>query len=48
MIASMPPCYALDRPPHFDRQIQRAELEYLLSSRAAMTALAENYVGPPY
>ena len=32
----------------FDQQIQRAELEYLLSSRAAMTALAENYVGLPY
>jgi p-hydroxybenzoate 3-monooxygenase len=32
----------------FDKQIQRAELQYLLSSRAAMTALAENYVGLPY
>jgi p-hydroxybenzoate 3-monooxygenase len=32
----------------FDRAIQRAELEYLLSSRAAATAFAENYVGLPY
>ena len=32
----------------FDQKIQRAELEYLISSRAATTALAENYVGLPY
>ena len=32
----------------FDRQIQAAELEYLFSSKAAQTALAENYVGLPY
>ncbi len=32
----------------FDRKIQHAELEYLVSSPAAMTALAENYVGLPY
>ncbi|HEY2418164.1 MAG TPA: 4-hydroxybenzoate 3-monooxygenase [Steroidobacteraceae bacterium] len=32
----------------FDQKMQRAELEYLLSSRAAMTALAENYVGLSY
>jgi p-hydroxybenzoate 3-monooxygenase len=32
----------------FDQKIQRAELEYLVSSRAAMTSLAENYVGLPY
>jgi p-hydroxybenzoate 3-monooxygenase len=32
----------------FDQKMQRAELEYLISSRAAMTALAENYVGLPY
>jgi p-hydroxybenzoate 3-monooxygenase len=31
----------------FDQKIQRAELEYLVSSRTAMTALAENYVGLP-
>ena len=31
----------------FTRQLQLAELEYLTSSRAASTALAENYVGLP-
>jgi p-hydroxybenzoate 3-monooxygenase len=36
-------------PEHsgFDRRIQEAELAYLLSSRAALTSLAENYVGLP-
>jgi len=29
----------------FDQRIQRAELEYLFSSRAALASLAENYVG---
>jgi len=32
----------------FDQKIQRSELEYLVSSRAAMTGLAENYIGLPY
>jgi p-hydroxybenzoate 3-monooxygenase len=32
----------------FGRRIQTAELDYLFASRAAMTALAENYVGLPY
>ncbi|NOU04651.1 MAG: 4-hydroxybenzoate 3-monooxygenase [Hyphomicrobiaceae bacterium] len=32
----------------FERNMQRAELEYTLSSKAASTALAENYVGLPY
>jgi len=32
----------------FDRQIQRAELEYLARSQPAQAALAENYVGLPY
>jgi p-hydroxybenzoate 3-monooxygenase len=31
----------------FDARRQIAELEYLVSSRAAMTSLAENYVGGP-
>jgi hypothetical protein len=31
-----------------DQKIQEAELEYLYSSAAAETALAENYVGLPY
>ena len=32
----------------FEARMQAAELEYLFSSRAAQTALAENYVGLPY
>jgi p-hydroxybenzoate 3-monooxygenase len=32
----------------FDLRMQQAELEYLESSPAAQTALAENYVGLPY
>ena len=32
----------------FDWKRQMAELEYLVSSRAAMTSLAENYVGMPF
>ncbi|MEZ5933419.1 MAG: 4-hydroxybenzoate 3-monooxygenase [Alphaproteobacteria bacterium] len=32
----------------FDTRMQRAELDYFTSSRAALTTLAENYVGLPY
>ncbi len=32
----------------FDMRLQLAELDYIASSRAAATALAENYVGLPY
>ncbi len=32
----------------FDQKIQAAELDYLFSSEAAQTVLAENYVGLPY
>jgi p-hydroxybenzoate 3-monooxygenase len=32
----------------FDRRRQIAELDYLVGSRAAMTSLAENYVGVPF
>lgn len=32
----------------FNQKIQHAELEYLVKSSAASTALAENYVGLPY
>lgn len=32
----------------FDRRMQQAELEYLRSSVAAQTSLAENYIGLPY
>ncbi|MGF1622880.1 MAG: 4-hydroxybenzoate 3-monooxygenase [Rhodomicrobiaceae bacterium] len=32
----------------FGRKMQQAELDYIFSSKAAMTALAENYVGLPF
>ncbi len=32
----------------FGQKIQEAELDYLTPSRAASTAMAENYVGLPY
>lgn len=32
----------------FDRRMQEADIDYLLGSKAAMAALAENYVGLPY
>jgi p-hydroxybenzoate 3-monooxygenase len=32
----------------FEQKLQRAELEFLMRSTAAQTALAENYVGLPY
>jgi p-hydroxybenzoate 3-monooxygenase len=32
----------------FGARIQLAELNYLVSSKAASTSLAENYVGLPY
>jgi p-hydroxybenzoate 3-monooxygenase len=41
----------LHRPPQesaFDHKRQLAELDYLVSSRAAMTSLAENYVGTAF
>jgi p-hydroxybenzoate 3-monooxygenase len=31
----------------FERRMQVAELQYIESSRAAQTAIAENYVGLP-
>jgi p-hydroxybenzoate 3-monooxygenase len=31
----------------FERRIHLADLDYLMSSRAAQQALAENYVGLP-
>jgi p-hydroxybenzoate 3-monooxygenase len=40
--------HRFDEAGAFDTRIQRAELDYLMSSRAALTALAENYVGLPY
>ena len=37
-------------PTHgdFDNRMQEADLAYLMSSKAAMTSMAENYVGLPY
>lgn len=32
----------------FGQRVQEAELNYLVHSNAASTALAENYVGLPY
>ena len=32
----------------FDRNRQLAELDYLVTSRAAATSFAENYVGLPF
>lgn len=32
----------------FDQRVQRAELQYLFDSKAAQTAIAENYVGLPF
>lgn len=32
----------------FDQRLQQAELDYLMGSKAAQTALAENYVGLPF
>lgn len=32
----------------FDQRMQRAELDYLFSSKAALASLAENYVGLPF
>ena len=32
----------------FDHRRQLAELDYLVSSRAAMTSLAESYTGIPF
>ena len=40
--------HRFDHATAFDRRIQRTDLEYLFSSKAAMTSLAENYVGLPY
>jgi p-hydroxybenzoate 3-monooxygenase len=32
----------------YDKKLQRTDIEYLFSSEAAMTSLAENYVGLPF
>jgi p-hydroxybenzoate 3-monooxygenase len=40
--------HRLPESSSFDRRLQRAELDYLVSSPAAAMAMAENYVGLPY
>lgn len=40
--------HRFDDQSAFEREVQRAELDYITGSRAAMTALAENYVGLPF
>jgi p-hydroxybenzoate 3-monooxygenase len=37
----------LPNEPEIDAKLHRAELEYVVSSEAAMTSMAENYVGLP-
>ncbi len=37
--------HLFDQHTPFEQRVQMAELEYVASSRAASTALAENYVG---
>lgn len=40
--------HRFDTHSPFDRRRQLADLDYLIGSRAAMTSLAENYVGLPW
>ena len=40
--------HRFDDASPFQQELQRAELDYLVSSRAAATVLAENYVGLPF
>ena len=40
--------HRFESEPAFDQKRQLAELEYVTSSRAAATSLAENYVGLPF
>jgi p-hydroxybenzoate 3-monooxygenase len=39
--------HRFENEPAFDHKRQLAELEYVMTSRAAATSLAENYVGLP-
>jgi p-hydroxybenzoate 3-monooxygenase len=39
--------HRFDRDDFFQHRLQLAELDYVTSSRAAATSLAENYVGLP-
>jgi len=40
--------HRFDTDNAFDQRRQLAELDYVTTSRAAMTSLAENYVGLPW
>jgi p-hydroxybenzoate 3-monooxygenase len=40
--------HRFDTHSPFERRVQLAELDYVASSVAASTALAENYVGLPF
>jgi p-hydroxybenzoate 3-monooxygenase len=40
--------HRFDDASDFDRRRQIAELDYVVTSRAAATTLAENYVGLPF
>jgi p-hydroxybenzoate 3-monooxygenase len=40
--------HRFDDATPFQQRLQRAELDYVVSSRAAATSLAENYVGLPF
>ena len=40
--------HRFDNHDDFQRQLQCSELMFVVSSRAASTALAENYVGLPF
>jgi p-hydroxybenzoate 3-monooxygenase len=40
--------HRFDGDDRFEHRVQVAELDYVSTSKAAMTTLAENYVGLPY
>jgi p-hydroxybenzoate 3-monooxygenase len=40
--------HRFDGDDPFEHRVQVAELEYVSTSKAAMTTLAENYVGLPF
>jgi len=40
--------HSFPESPSFEKRMQSAELDYLTESKAARTAMAENYVGLPY
>ena len=40
--------HRFEQHSEFDRRVQLAELDYVTSSHAASSSLAENYVGLPF